>query len=194
MHARFRRLFIVVVLGAGFAAASAQPALACSCAAMPPDYDPEETLHFVPGATAFVGRYLGTDDPEGAKALRGEVQVLSSGRDVTHHFAVDRVYAGSLPARVDVVSADATASCGMGVARDGRPMGVTLSRFGGEWHAGLCSTWEPSRVAGVSWRRPGTNPPAPEQPWVLGVIALIGISVYGAGRARSRAPQPPPTR
>lgn len=166
-----RAAAVVLAMGAALVMATARPAAACSCAAT-------SAGRLIAAAdAAFVGTFVGRDDPNGTATI------VSSGREVVNHFRVERVYAGSLPRRVDVRSAADGASCGIEVSRGGTRVGIALDRRPGRWHGSLCATFSPDDAAALPWRAPsGTTGGSSSLPWSLLGAAAVAAAVYGAGR------------
>ena len=126
------RLFLVGFLASGVTIVAGAPALACSCVA--PVL--RDSLREVDGA--FVGRLAERID-------EATGPLLSSGRDVTYVFDVERAIVGNIGDRVDVLAAADGASCGI-EAREGARIGLLLSLEEGTWRSSLCAQVAPAEL------------------------------------------------
>ncbi|MBD0330779.1 MAG: hypothetical protein ICV64_11840 [Thermoleophilia bacterium] len=151
---------IVLVLALVCAAGFAGDASACSCAVG----DPRRMLAESDGA--FVGTLVERRSPPPRP-------IMSTGDPVTLVFEVEQAVKGTLPSRVEVVTATSSASCGLEVPL-GQRVGLFLTRDRDRWTSGLCQQIDPERLLAAA--RPL---PAPEGEGPLAV--LVGGS-FGDAR------------
>ncbi|MBW3556673.1 MAG: hypothetical protein KY454_07020 [Actinobacteria bacterium] len=133
------RIF-VFALALSFAAAAlvatAEPAAACSCAAGP---DSSVGPRLANADAAFVGTYLGRNDP-----LATEPGATGA-RTVINQFQVESAVKGDLGETVEVFSAADDASCGVAPG-NGERVGLLLTRGAGGFRSDLCSRVEPDAL------------------------------------------------
>lgn len=152
-----------------------EPAFACSCDA---DVVLEESLADSDGA--FVGVYLGRDDPFGQQPL------ISTGRPVTNHFVVERRVKGEIGDRIAVEAAAGGASCGLEL-EVGERTGLLLRREGDGWGSSLCSQTEPEALLAFA---PGsaTSDSSGNVPFVaIGFTVLAATVAVAAGLLLQRS-------
>jgi hypothetical protein len=119
----------------------AGPAYGCSCAIA----EPKQMLEW--GPVAFVGTIGGV--APGGQGEFGAQHVLT--------YQVETVFAGEVPAEVDIVTADNSAACGID-AVVGTRMAVFATDEGGRLTAGLCSITDAETA--IQALGPGTPPVA----------------------------------
>ena len=143
----------VVVAIAALSLALAADAFACSCL----------RVNLVRDLPKADGAFIGT-------VLERRVERQTA----IYLFRVEQVYKGEIENRVEVVSADNGAACGLELRVDQR-IGLLLAREGETWRSSLCSQVDPSAFLALTDVDDNSAPPIN---W--GGI-LIGVLVLGAG-------------
>ncbi|MBW3615695.1 MAG: hypothetical protein KY439_10370 [Actinobacteria bacterium] len=172
---RVWRLALVAAVAASALVSTAAPAAACSCAA---DADSSVAARLAEADAAFVGTYLGRNDP-----LANE-PAATGARTVISQFKVEAAVKGEVGETADVASAADEASCGIAPAT-GERVGLLLTRAPGGFRSDLCSRVNPDAlVSAAAGRLEGLEILAA----VVAGLALVGVvtaAALGPGRARS---------
>jgi hypothetical protein len=128
---------------------------------------------------AFVGTFVEKREPDNPQ---------SSLADAVYVFRVDQVVKGSLPARIEVVSATSGASCGLEVSPGDR-IGLFLSRDGPSWRSHLCAQIDPQRLLAAARPLPAPNGRGALRLLVggrAGDVRTIGLDAQGRTLAYGR--------